>query len=533
MPGVENLNADADPGPRRRPTAAAPRPLPRHLPTASGLNLPTSALPAGHVEHEHHAARAALRARATPADGWLEWLLEGAGWTWLRLLVDATMLSVAVVVAVRWPHEPITMEAASTWPLAVFPPAVMGMLALRGMYARSLRVSIIDGVAPVISGISFGAMALVSAELYVFSQPLQTAVLVHLWGTAVVGVGAGRVAVATAQRTARVRALVGRPALIVGAGLIGGRVARRLQENPDYGLRPIGFLDAAPPAEGRVAGLPVLGHPSDVDWIASLSGARHVVLTFIQAPDQELVEFAKRCNELALEVSVVPRLFEAVNDRFSYEAIGGLPLLALHQTRPRGRGFATKHLFDRAMAAVAILLFAPILLVIAAAVQLNSRGPVFFRQCRVGRDGQEFDLMKFRSMEPMSDEDGFRPDPDSAPGGVEGSDRRTAVGRFLRRTSLDELPQLFNVARGEMSLVGPRPERPEFVEVFARDVTRYGERHRVKSGITGWAQVHGLRGQTSLSDRIEWDNYYIEHWSWKLDLKILALTVVAVLRPAE
>ena len=122
---------------------------------------------------------------------------------------------------------------------------------------------------------------------------------------------------------------------------------------------------------------------------------------------------------------------------------------------------------------------------------------------------------------------------DTAPGGVEGDDRRTPIGRFLRRSSLDELPQLLNVLRGEMSLIGPRPERPEFVELFNQDIIRYDDRHRVKSGITGWAQVHGLRGQTSLAERVEWDNYYIAHWSLGLDLKILALTFVALLRNAE
>jgi lipopolysaccharide/colanic/teichoic acid biosynthesis glycosyltransferase len=122
---------------------------------------------------------------------------------------------------------------------------------------------------------------------------------------------------------------------------------------------------------------------------------------------------------------------------------------------------------------------------------------------------------------------------DTAPGGVEGEDRRTLVGRFLRRTSIDELPQLVNVLRGEMSLIGPRPERPEFVELFGRDIARYGDRHRVKSGITGWAQVHGLRGQTSLAERVEWDNYYIAHWSLVLDLKIALLTILALLRKSE
>jgi lipopolysaccharide/colanic/teichoic acid biosynthesis glycosyltransferase len=176
-------------------------------------------------------------------------------------------------------------------------------------------------------------------------------------------------------------------------------------------------------------------------------------------------------------------------------------------------------------------------------VRLSSGGKVLFRQRRIGRDGKEFDLYKFRSMrvtppagEPKGQDAGpvkFLLGGDTAPGGVEGEDRRTAVGRFLRRTSLDELPQLLNVLRGEMSLIGPRPERPEFVHLFMDDIVRYGDRHRVKSGITGWAQVHGLRGQTSLAERVEWDNYYIANWSLGLDVKILALTFVALFRNAE
>jgi lipopolysaccharide/colanic/teichoic acid biosynthesis glycosyltransferase len=171
---------------------------------------------------------------------------------------------------------------------------------------------------------------------------------------------------------------------------------------------------------------------------------------------------------------------------------------------------------------------------VAAAVKLTSPGPLLFRQHRVGRDGHAFELLKFRSMRAPGDEpQRFEPAPGSAPGGVEGDDRRTPIGRFIRRTSLDELPQLINVLRGDMSLVGPRPERPEFVELFRQDVYRYSDRHRVKSGITGWAQVHGLRGQTSLADRVEWDNFYIENWSLWLDLKILLLTFSVIFRPDE
>jgi lipopolysaccharide/colanic/teichoic acid biosynthesis glycosyltransferase len=176
---------------------------------------------------------------------------------------------------------------------------------------------------------------------------------------------------------------------------------------------------------------------------------------------------------------------------------------------------------------------APLLAGLALAVRLESPGPILFRQRRVGRDGQVYDVLKFRSMREEPHVDAFVPEAGRAPGGVEGVDRRTRLGRFLRRSSLDELPQLLNVVRGEMSLVGPRPERPEYAEAFARDIDRYDERLRMRSGLTGWAQVHGLRGQTSIADRVEWDNYYIEHWSLGLDLRILWMTVAVLFRPGE
>jgi len=178
-----------------------------------------------------------------------------------------------------------------------------------------------------------------------------------------------------------------------------------------------------------------------------------------------------------------------------------------------------------------------VMLIVAAAVRLGSPGPVLFRQRRIGRDGRHFELLKFRSMrmaDPAAAKDTLTLLPtDMAPGGVEGMDRRTRLGAFMRRHSIDELPQLINVIRGDMSLVGPRPERPEFAEIFEQRVRRYDDRHRVKSGITGWAQINGLRGRTSLSDRVELDNHYISNWSLSLDLKILFLTLGAVLMRSE
>jgi len=175
------------------------------------------------------------------------------------------------------------------------------------------------------------------------------------------------------------------------------------------------------------------------------------------------------------------------------------------------------------------VLAAPVALTLAAVIRIRSGSPALFRQARLTADGVVVPILKLRTMPVPVGPDARNPDTEWSAGERECD----AFGRWLRATHLDELPQLFNVLRGDMSLVGPRPERPEFVELFRQDIIRYGDRHRVKSGITGWAQVHGLRGQTSLAERVEWDNYYIAHWSLGLDLKILALTLVALFRNAE
>jgi exopolysaccharide biosynthesis polyprenyl glycosylphosphotransferase len=460
-------------------------------------------------------------------------LLDGRMWQWVRPLVDAVALTIAIVLTIRWPGEPVSGE--EIWPLLVFGPVAMLLLHARGMYAERLRSTVLDAVVPVGGALSVAAMALALVDIYAGGADLAPAVFVHVWGLALVCVGLGRLVLLVARRAARVRGVGGHRTLIVGAGFVGARIARRLEEQPEYGLRPVGFLDSSPLDADIVdeTTVPVLGSPADLDWIAQLTGADHVVLAFSASPDEELVEMVRRCEELGLEVLLVPRLFDSLNHRASYEPLGGLPLQRLRSVSPRGWQFAVKHALDRLGASIALLVLSPLLLAIAIAVKVTSTGPVLFRQERVGRDGKAFHLLKFRSMHAEQPDARFAPHNGRAPGGVEGADRRTLLGKVLRRLSLDELPQLINVARGQMSLVGPRPERPEFVELFEADIVRYGDRHRVKSGITGWAQVHGLRGQTSLADRVEWDNFYIEHWSLGLDLKVLALTLVAIFRAAE
>ncbi len=474
----------------------------------------------------------------------LQWLLDGPGWSVLRPSVDFALLGVAVVLALGGPHSALHPFSGSA-PLLLLPPLVMTLFCLRGLYRTRLRALVLDGLVPVVSAVSVAAMTVAMLGIFLNGEVPEQSDWVRSWLFSLLAVGFGRVALAFAQRWARGRRLVGKPVLIMGAGLVGSQVARRLENHPEYGLSPVGFLDEDPRTTTEVGGrdVPVLGTVEDLDEIARLTGVKHLIVAFSSVADARVSLLIQRCQELGIEVSVVPRMFDAINNRVGYDTVGGLPLMSFSTVDPRGTQFALKHALDRLFAAVLLLTLAPLLAATALAVRLTSPGPAFFRQRRVGRDGTAFDLYKFRSMriEPpraVADEADvtaldFLLGGDTAPGGVEGDDRRTALGRMLRRTSVDELPQLFNVLRGEMSLIGPRPERPEFVELFGRDIARYGDRHRVRSGITGWAQVHGLRGQTSLDERVEWDNYYIAHWSLGLDLKIMALTFVSLFRHAE
>ena len=501
----------------------------------TSTTLPLSgALPAARDAPQPHPLRSGT------FGGFLPWLLEGRGWSVLRPAVDFVLLYAAVILALGGIGAALNASARQA-PLLLMPPLVMVLLYLRGLYRTRLRALLLDGVAPLVSAVSVAAMTVAMVGLFVNGRVPSQSDWVRGWLFALLAVGSGRMVLSLAQRWARARRMVGKPVLIMGAGVVGSQVARRLENHPEYGLAPIGFLDDDPRSIAEVGGreMPVLGTVEDLDETVAQTGVRNLIVAFSSVADARVSRLIQRCQELGIEVSVVPRMFDTINNRVGYDTVGGLPLMSFTTVNPKGMQFAIKHAFDRVFASVLLIVLSPLLLCVVLAVRLSSPGPTFFRQRRVGRDGKEFDLYKFRSMrvDPSPAGQGEE-DPtalefllggDTAPGGVEGTDRRTPIGRFLRRSSIDELPQMFNVLRGEMSLIGPRPERPEFVEMFNQDIVRYDDRHRVKSGITGWAQVHGLRGQTSLAERVEWDNYYIAHWSLGLDLKILALTLLALL----
>jgi exopolysaccharide biosynthesis polyprenyl glycosylphosphotransferase len=457
-------------------------------------------------------------------------------WHLLRLMVDVVVLYLAVAAALvvdGWHYSGGDVALGVSFPLLTL--AVLW--ANRPAYDR-LKSTFLDVSLQVIAAVSLSAMLMIAAaSILGTSRPLSLVIRFWLYGFIYLGVARG-VLLSLRRRVLSSDAFAV-PTLIVGAGVVGSHLATRLLTDRSYGLRPIGLLDSNPlPSSDYFARppIPVLdGFEGLADAVRS-TGARHVILAFSSEPDHSLVLMVDECKALGIEVSMVPRMYESFNERTTLDHVGGLPLLTLHAIDPHGWQFAVKHAMDRTFALLGLLLASPLMLAVTVSIKLSSPGPVLFRQRRVGRDGHEFDLLKFRTMRQApagSSRTSFVLAKGQAPGGVEGLDRRTRVGRLLRTLSIDELPQLVNVLRGDMSLVGPRPERPEYVSRFALEVVGYENRHRVRSGITGWAQVHGLRGRTSISDRVEWDNYYILNWSLRLDFRILVMTIAEVFRYRE
>ncbi len=525
-------------------------------------------------------------------------------------LVDFAMLVVAGAATEgvsSWAGEP---AAPLSW-VAAFGVLVLVLFAVRGMYGSRLRSHLLDEIRSIVSATAVATMALISLRVIFADDPHTAAQTAQTWLLAAGCLSVGRTGLFIARARAIARGYGGRPALIVGAGRVGHLVAKRLLERSEFGLRPVGFLDNEPLAiDGETVDLPVLGASWDLESVIAEHDVQHVVFTFSTAPHAVMLSMVRRCRELGVSASLVPRLFEVSVERVSVEHLGGLPLLEMRSINPKGWQFLVKYAIDRIVAGIAIVLISPVLIALAAAVLISSGRPIFFRQRRIGLDGQEFDMLKFRTMRGSPESSGHNHGSwvfetldadgsllaDAKPNGnghangnghlnghtngngnghVNGNghahgvvgdeahdetlvvavgseavatdtavateipvqtaeeDRRTPIGRFLRRYSLDELPQLINVARGDMSLIGPRPELGTFVRLFEEAVHRYGDRHRVKSGITGWAQVHGLRGNTSLADRVEWDNYYIENWSLWLDMKIAVMTLGSLLRWRE
>ena len=307
--------------------------------------------------------------------------------------------------------------------------------------------------------------------------------------------------------------------LVVGAGKLGQQLVQKIQKNPWTGFSVVGYIDEAGERVGKsFLDVPVLGKPEDLPRLIKEEGVDHV---FIALPVREygaLQDIMKILSRETVDLRIVPDFFSFQTLNTAIDDFEGLPVVSIRESPLYGWNMMLKRIIDIAFSAAAIILLAIPMMLIAVIIKLTGKGPVFYLQERAGLDGKKFRMIKFRSM---------RVDAERSTGAVwasEGDPRRTRFGAFLRKTSLDELPQFFNVFVGQMSIVGPRPERPVFIEEFKQDVPKYMFRHKMKAGITGWAQVNGWRGDTSLDKRIQYDLYYIEHWSIWFDFKIMFLT---------
>ncbi len=309
--------------------------------------------------------------------------------------------------------------------------------------------------------------------------------------------------------------------LIVGTGDVGRMILQKVRQMPRLGYQVVGFVDGESPTGEEIMGVPVLGGVDDIPTLIKEHEIEEVIIGRPELSHQEMLAIISRCERGQVGIKIFPDLFQIIATELSIGDLGGLPLLTVRDVALRGWRLTLKRAVDLVGSAVGLVLLSPILITIAAAIRLDSRGPVLYAQERMGLDANPFWCIKFRSMRTDAEKNG--------PGWTTEDDPRvTRLGRFIRRFSIDELPQLINVFLGEMSLVGPRPERPIYVEQFRRSIPRYMDRHREKAGMTGWAQVNGLRGDTSIAERTKYDLWYIENWSLWLDFKIMLRTIFSL-----
>jgi exopolysaccharide biosynthesis polyprenyl glycosylphosphotransferase len=398
--------------------------------------------------------------------------------------------------------------------------AALWMLGFAGLYRSRLTFRVLDDLPKMLSSLGLPLLA-VGAWGAVNALPSSFFAATALMPLTLVAI---RQATYSVIRTWRRRHRRGERTIIVGAGEVGWQLARVLRERPEHGLTPVGIVDSLPELSSESLPLPHLGTLDQLDVLLREHGIRRVIVAFGPMPERHWVGVMRAAVANNVEIHVVPRFFDlAVGPRDSnVDEIWGIPLYRVRRAALRSSAWGIKRAVDILVAGTALVLSAPIMALLALAVRLSDpQGPILFRQRRVGQDGRHFEMLKFRTM---------RTDHVDASWETPTEEAFIPAGRLIRATSLDELPQLWNVLVGDMSIVGPRPERPHFAEPFAQEVPGYADRHRLPVGLTGWAQVNGLRGDTSIAERARFDNFYIEHWSLWFDIKVLMRTGSTLIR---
>ncbi|RJQ44232.1 MAG: undecaprenyl-phosphate glucose phosphotransferase [Gaiellales bacterium] len=393
---------------------------------------------------------------------------------------------------------------------------------LFGLYRFRLNLSLLEILPHIISAVTLGSMVLLSTTIVIF-PPVHYSrnVIVLSWLLMIVCVSLMRFIVYHLQKLGRRHGWYMKRTLVLGAGSVGLSCVRKIQNDTSLGLKFVGFLDQKPSRrvvhEGEYR---VFDDYDQLESVLETYRIQHMIVAFSRDRHDQTVNLMERCRPYGVEFTVVPRLYEVFSDRVGVEHIRGLPVIGLKRGAITGLQALFKRAMDITISLFTLVVAAPVMLLTMVSIRIDSPGPIFYQQVRLGKNERPFRMLKFRSM---------RRDAERGEAGWSTARdvRRTRVGRIIRPLGIDELPQLVNVIRGDMSLVGPRPERPAHVESFKESIPSYAARHRVRPGLTGWAQINGLRGDTDIGERVEYDIYYIENWNPWFDIKILLRTLFA------
>ena len=446
------------------------------------------------------------------------------------VILDASLVAISFVLAyqlratIDWP-EPLAVNvplSAYTGLLVVQVVSVVVSLFFYRLYYIPRAVSRVDQFYYVFAAVSIGTLVAVAISTFLFKNDrlildYPRAMIIYAWVLTILLLVLGRLAHQLMRSALRNRGWGKDRVIVLGTGDMALVVVQRILRSPYLGYELLGVVNGAEPGS-TVGGVPLLGTPEDLPELIETLGLDEVIIAMPEKGHRETVRVISYCERGRVSIKIFPDVFQFVTSQASIDELGGLPLLSVRDYALRGYLLIFKRLMDMLGAAIGLVFLSPLMLLIAIAIKLESPGPVFFVQERMGLDAKPFRMIKFRSM---------RRDAESAgPGWTTDNDpRQTKLGTFIRKIEADELPNLINVLIGEMSMVGPRPEQAHYVEQFRETVPRYMDRHQEKGGMTGWAQVNGLRGDTSIAERTKYDLWYMENWSILLDIKIILRTV--------
>lgn len=457
-------------------------------------------------------------------------------YTFSLVVLDALMVVMAFVAAyslrIRFPWPD---ELANVYPLSDFVGfvtiqtiAIITTLFFYRQYYMPRAISRVDQIYYIVAGVSIGTLMAVAISTLFFKNSdaivnYPRTLILYSWMLAITFLTIGRVVHQSIRDRLRDRGVGRDRVLVVGTGDTARIMLQRIIWSPHLGYELVGIINGEHD-EDEILGIPILGVPEDLPDLIENLDIDEVLIAIPEKGHREVVRIISYCERGRVTIKVFPDIFQFVTSQATIDDLGGLPLLSVRDFRLRGYLLIFKRLIDLIGSAIGLIILAPFMLLTAVAIKLESPGPVFFVQPRMSLDGKSFMMIKFRSMRNDAEKDG--------PGWTRQNDpRQTKLGIFLRRFEMDELPNLINVFLGEMSLVGPRPEQAHYVAQFQEIVPRYMERHREKGGMTGWAQVNGMRGDTSIIERTKYDLWYSENWSILLDTKILLRTVWQVFMP--